>query len=92
MIPGGVSQLWRDERLRAVFAACVTLGFAVGVFAVSFGVSSMAVWALGPIVKASGFQWLMLLMAGIAAVTLAFAMLLPDASQTSPGQAKPEAA
>ena len=60
--------------------------------AVSFGVSSMAVWALGPIVKASGFQWLMLLMAGIAAVTLAFAMLLPDASQTSPGQAKPEAA
>ena len=60
--------------------------------AVSFGVSSMAVWALGPIVKASGFQWLMLLMAGIAAVTLAFAMLLPDASQTSPRQAKPEAA
>jgi predicted MFS family arabinose efflux permease len=60
--------------------------------AVSFGVSSMAVWALGPIVKASGFQWLMLLMAGIAVVTLAFAMLLPDASQTSPQQVKPEAA
>ena len=60
--------------------------------AVSFGVSSVAVWALGPIVKASGFQWLMLLMAGIAVLTLAFAMLLPDASQTSPQQAKPEAA
>ena len=28
----------------------------------------------------------------IAVVTLAFAMLLPDASQTSPQQAKPEAA
>ena len=52
----------------------------------------MAVWALGPIVKASGFHWLMLLMAGIAVVTLAFAMLLPDASQTSPQPARPEAA
>ncbi|MEI7548227.1 MAG: AzlC family ABC transporter permease [Actinomycetota bacterium] len=37
--------LWRDARLRAVFAACVTLGFAVGVFAVSFGVSSVAAGA-----------------------------------------------
>jgi hypothetical protein len=31
-------------------------------------------------------------MAGIAVVTLAFAMLLPDASQTSPQPARPEAA
>ena len=38
-------QMWRDERLRAVFAACVTLGVAVGVFAVSFGVSSVAAGA-----------------------------------------------
>lgn len=37
--------LWRDERLRPVFAACVTLGFAVGVFAISFGVSSVAAGA-----------------------------------------------
>ena len=37
--------MWRDERLRAVFAACVTLGVAVGVFAVSFGVSSVAAGA-----------------------------------------------
>lgn len=36
---------WRDERLRAVAAACVTLGLAVGVFAVSFGVSSVAAGA-----------------------------------------------
>lgn len=60
--------------------------------AVSFGVSSLAVWALGPLVKASGFQWLLLLMAGIALVTLACALLLPDASQTNPIAAKPEAA
>jgi MFS family permease len=60
--------------------------------AVSFGVSSLAVWALGPIVKASGFQWLLLLMAAIAVVTLAFALLLPDASQTSPRQPGPQAA
>ncbi len=60
--------------------------------AVSFGVSSLAVWALGPIVKANGFQWLILLMAGIAVVTLSFAMLLPDARQTSPQQVKPETA
>lgn len=60
--------------------------------AVSFGVSSLAVWALGPIVKASGFQWLLLLMAGVAVVTLAFSLLLPDASETSPQPAKPEAA
>ena len=36
---------WRDERLRAVAAACVTLGFAIGVFAISFGVSSVAAGA-----------------------------------------------
>jgi len=40
-----VTDLWRDERLRSVFAACVTLGVAVGVFAVSFGVSSVAAGA-----------------------------------------------
>lgn len=36
---------WRDERLRPVLAACVTLGFAVGVFAVSFGVTSVSAGA-----------------------------------------------
>lgn len=65
-----------DDRMRSRVS-----GIRIGV---SFGVSSLAVWALGPIVKASGFHWLLLLMAGIAVVTLAFAMLLPDASQTSP--------
>ena len=36
--------------------------------AISFGVSSLAVWLLGPIVKAAGFDSLLLLMAGIAVV------------------------
>jgi 4-azaleucine resistance transporter AzlC len=40
-----IKAMWRDERLRAVVAACVTLGFAVGVFALSFGVSSVAAGA-----------------------------------------------
>ncbi|MFZ4719585.1 MAG: AzlC family ABC transporter permease [Ilumatobacteraceae bacterium] len=37
--------LWRDERMRQVLAACVTLGFATGVYAVSFGVSAVAAGA-----------------------------------------------
>jgi MFS family permease len=45
--------------------------------AVSFGVSSAAVWLLGPVVKASGFGTLLLAMAGIAAVTLAAIVFLP---------------
>lgn len=36
---------WRDERLRPVLAACVTLGVAVGVFAISFGVTSVSAGA-----------------------------------------------
>ena len=35
--------------------------------AVAFGVSSLAVWALGPLVKAAGFRSLLFLMAGTAA-------------------------
>ena len=45
--------------------------------AVSFGVSSAAVWALGPVVKAAGFTTLLLAMAAIAACSVAFASLLP---------------
>ncbi|HZH07098.1 MAG TPA: MFS transporter, partial [Lautropia sp.] len=46
--------------------------------AISFGVSSLAVWALGPIVKAAGFDSLLLLMAGIALCTTALVAFLPD--------------
>ena len=45
--------------------------------AISFGVSSLAVWLLGPIVKAAGFDSLLLLMAGIAACTLLLVLMLP---------------
>ncbi|MGE5169111.1 MAG: MFS transporter [Rudaea sp.] len=48
--------------------------------AVAFGVSSLAVWLLGPLVKASGFRTLLLLMAGIATVTLCVVLLLPRSS------------
>ena len=45
---------------------------------VSFGVSSLAVWALGPIVKAAGFQTLLMAMAVIALITLTAIVCLPD--------------
>ena len=44
---------------------------------VSFGVSSAAVWMLGPVVKAAGFGALLLSMAGIAVTTLLAVALLP---------------
>ena len=46
--------------------------------AISFGVSSLAVWLLGPIVKVAGFDSLLLLMAGIALCTLFLVMWLPS--------------
>jgi len=45
--------------------------------AVAFGVSSLAVWALGPVVKASGFRTLLLVMAAIATATAIAVALLP---------------
>ena len=47
--------------------------------AVSFGVSSLAVWLLGPVVKASGFDVLLFTMALISLVTLACVTQLPSA-------------
>lgn len=44
---------------------------------VSFSVSSAAVWMLGPVVKAAGFSTLLLLMAGIATMTLLAIAWLP---------------
>ena len=46
--------------------------------AVSFGISSLAVWALGPVVKNAGFETLLFAMAGIALCTAACVMLLPS--------------
>jgi MFS family permease len=44
---------------------------------VSFGISSLAVWALGPMVKAKGFDALILTMAVIALVTTCAVACLP---------------
>jgi len=44
---------------------------------VSFGVSSLAVYVLGPTVKAAGFETLLMVMAGIAAFTTLCVALLP---------------
>lgn len=45
--------------------------------AVSFGVSALAVYLLGPTVKAAGFTTLLLVMAAISASTTLFVSLLP---------------
>ena len=46
--------------------------------AVSFGVSSMAVWALGPAVKAAGFGVALTVLAGVAICSLVITLQLPD--------------
>jgi predicted MFS family arabinose efflux permease len=46
--------------------------------AVSFGISSIAVWLLGPVVKAGGFTTLLLIMAGISVCTAAIVAWLPE--------------
>ena len=45
---------------------------------VSFGISSLAVWLLGPVVKAGGFSTLLLIMAGISLFTTAVVLLMPN--------------
>jgi MFS family permease len=45
--------------------------------AVSFGVSSAVVWALGPVVKAAGFDVALLLLATVAFCSLLIAWQLP---------------
>jgi predicted MFS family arabinose efflux permease len=50
--------------------------------AIGLGVSSLAVWVLGPLVKASGFTTLLLGMAAIAACTVLFITLLPGEAVT----------
>ena len=55
--------------------------------AVSFGISSLAVWLLGPVVKASSFASLFLGMACIAACTAMVVLLLPGDPEAA-GQAE----
>jgi predicted MFS family arabinose efflux permease len=58
--------------------------------AVSFGISSIAVYLLGPTVKAAGFTTLLLVMAGISSLTTLFVSLLPG-RVTAPSAAAIEA-
>ena len=56
--------------------------------AISFGVSSFAVWLLGPAVKAAGFQTLLFSMSGIALCTAIIVLWLPEpAREPQPAQA-----
>lgn len=57
--------------------------------AVSFGVASLAVYSLGPVVKSAGFASLLLAMAVIACCSAFFVTLLPDEASAarSPGPA-----
>lgn len=50
--------------------------------AIGLGVSAVAVWLLGPVVKNAGFTALLLIMAGLAAMTVAFVALLPGDAKT----------
>ncbi len=52
--------------------------------AVSFGISSLAVYSLGPAVKAAGFATLLLAMAAIACCTAAFVLMLPGEPAATP--------
>jgi predicted MFS family arabinose efflux permease len=55
--------------------------------AVSLGISSLAVWLLGPLVKGMGFDKLLLLLAGVALCTAFTVLWLPServATETAP--------
>lgn len=59
-----------DDRLRSRVAGMR--------LTVSFGISSAAVWLLGPMVKTMGFSLALWIMAGIAAARAVIVLLLPD--------------
>ena len=62
-----------DDRIRSQVAGAR--------LAISFSISSLAVYLLGPVVKNSGFGFLLVTMAGIAMVTLAAAAWLPGTAR-----------
>jgi MFS family permease len=69
-----------DDRLRSRVAGMR--------LTVAFGISSAAVWLLGPLVKTMGFANLLWVMAGIAAIKAAIVMLLPDEEAASADTAR----
>ena len=58
----------------------------------SLGFSSLAVWALGPVVKASGFATLLMAMAGISLCTAAALLALPGEGAAQPADGVPKPA
>jgi predicted MFS family arabinose efflux permease len=54
--------------------------------AISFGISSMAVFALGPVVKVAGFTQLMMALTGVAALGALIVLFLPNEGQMKPYQ------
>jgi MFS family permease len=52
--------------------------------AISLGISSAAVWALGPAVKAAGFGTLFVVMAAVALLTAALVLLMPGENTATP--------
>ena len=70
-----------DDRLRSRVAGMR--------LTVAFGISSLAVWMLGPVVKEIGFSNALWIMAGIAAIKAAIVLLLPDERESTvqPAQA-----
>ena len=63
-----------DDRLRSRVAGMR--------LTVAFGISSAAVWLLGPMVKGMGFAALLWVMAAIAAIRAAVVLLLPDEDES----------
>jgi MFS family permease len=59
-----------DDRLRSRVAGMR--------LTVAFGISSLAVWLLGPLVKGMGFAALLWMMAAIAAIKALIVLMLPD--------------
>jgi hypothetical protein len=59
-----------DDRLRSRVAGMR--------LTVAFGISSAAVWLLGPMVKTLGFSTALWIMAGVATLRAAIVLLLPD--------------
>lgn len=59
-----------DDRLRSRVAGMR--------LTVAFGISSLAVWLLGPLVKGIGFTAVLWILAGIAAIRSAIVLMLPD--------------
>ncbi|MCW5574587.1 MAG: MFS transporter [Burkholderiales bacterium] len=67
-----------DDRLRSRVAGLR--------LTVAFGISALAVWLLGPMVKNIGFAASLWILAGVATIKATIVLLLPDERRTEPGR------